>query len=306
MREVFFDPLRRHQRTAIRLRRPRSRGARHRLSPRRRAGQRQERVRFINLPLIAETEQITRRRRPRVSRGAARVRSQAHRRDGALAGRLLRAALRHSGAALRGLLSPGARSGTITRSGRSCSSGSIPARCSRCRCRPSISNGCSASPAAPRRSRSSRASGSTASSKRCECPFLLMHGGGDEQDPARRWRSSASMRSAPSRRPSRCSSREEGGFNHCQVDNVTISVHYMWDWLEDVLQAGEIGFNIAVAWAKAADLLAARHNPRPAIAHADACARGHGRVRSLCLTGRVGPPLPTLRVQPGSKRSKLP
>ena len=32
--------------------------------------------------------------------------------------------------------------------------------------------------------------------------------------------------------------REEGGFHHCQVDNVTIGVHYMWDWLEDVLKPG--------------------------------------------------------------------
>ena len=30
-------------------------------------------------------------------------------------------------------------------------------------------------------------------------------------------------------------SREEGGFRHCQVDDVTISVHYMFDWIADVL-----------------------------------------------------------------------
>ena len=33
-------------------------------------------------------------------------------------------------------------------------------------------------------------------------------------------------------------SREEGGFHHCQVDNVTIGVHAMWDWIEDVLKPG--------------------------------------------------------------------
>jgi hypothetical protein len=32
--------------------------------------------------------------------------------------------------------------------------------------------------------------------------------------------------------------REEGGFHHCQVDNVTIGVHAMWDWIEDVLKPG--------------------------------------------------------------------
>ena len=33
-------------------------------------------------------------------------------------------------------------------------------------------------------------------------------------------------------------SREEGGFHHCQVDNVTIGVHAMWDWIEEVLKPG--------------------------------------------------------------------
>ena len=32
--------------------------------------------------------------------------------------------------------------------------------------------------------------------------------------------------------------REEGGFHHCQVDNPTIAVHYMWDSISDVLNAG--------------------------------------------------------------------
>jgi len=30
--------------------------------------------------------------------------------------------------------------------------------------------------------------------------------------------------------------REEGGYHHCQVDNLSIGAAYMWDWLEDVLQ----------------------------------------------------------------------
>ena len=32
--------------------------------------------------------------------------------------------------------------------------------------------------------------------------------------------------------------KEEGGFHHCQVDNITIGVHYMWDWIADVLKPG--------------------------------------------------------------------
>ena len=30
--------------------------------------------------------------------------------------------------------------------------------------------------------------------------------------------------------------KEEGGFHHCQVDNITIGVHFMWDWIADVLK----------------------------------------------------------------------
>jgi hypothetical protein len=32
--------------------------------------------------------------------------------------------------------------------------------------------------------------------------------------------------------------RDEGGFHHCQVDNITLGTHYMWDWLVDVLEPG--------------------------------------------------------------------
>ncbi len=32
--------------------------------------------------------------------------------------------------------------------------------------------------------------------------------------------------------------REEGGFHRCRVDNVTIGVHFMWDWIDDVLKPG--------------------------------------------------------------------
>jgi hypothetical protein len=32
--------------------------------------------------------------------------------------------------------------------------------------------------------------------------------------------------------------REEGGFHHCQVENITIGTNYMWDWPEDVLKPG--------------------------------------------------------------------
>ena len=31
--------------------------------------------------------------------------------------------------------------------------------------------------------------------------------------------------------------REDGGFHHCQVDDATIGVHTMLDWIADVLNA---------------------------------------------------------------------
>jgi hypothetical protein len=31
---------------------------------------------------------------------------------------------------------------------------------------------------------------------------------------------------------------EEGDFHHCQVDDATIGIHTMWDWIADVLDAG--------------------------------------------------------------------
>jgi len=30
--------------------------------------------------------------------------------------------------------------------------------------------------------------------------------------------------------------RAEGGYHHCQLDNVSIATAYMWDWLVDKLQ----------------------------------------------------------------------
>jgi hypothetical protein len=30
--------------------------------------------------------------------------------------------------------------------------------------------------------------------------------------------------------------RAEGGYHHCQSDNLSIGTAYMWDWLEDVFE----------------------------------------------------------------------
>ena len=69
------------------------------------------------------------------------------------------------------------------------------------------------------------------------CPFLLLHGGGDEQIPlALAEKCFAAVGSK--QKTLKVFQREEGGFHHCQVDNVTIGVHTMWDWIADVLRPG--------------------------------------------------------------------
>lgn len=73
--------------------------------------------------------------------------------------------------------------------------------------------------------------------QKIRCPFLLVHGAEDRQIPlevARRCFDAVGSQ----RKTLKVFTREEGGFHHCQVDNPTIGVHYMWDWLEDVLQPG--------------------------------------------------------------------
>jgi fermentation-respiration switch protein FrsA (DUF1100 family) len=70
------------------------------------------------------------------------------------------------------------------------------------------------------------------------CPFLLLHGAGDEQIPLEL--AEKLFEAAGSKQKAlKIFSREEGGFHHCQVDNVTIGVHYMFDWIADVLSAGK-------------------------------------------------------------------
>ncbi len=70
------------------------------------------------------------------------------------------------------------------------------------------------------------------------CPFLMVHGEGDEQIPlavARRCFDAVGS----ANKALRIFTREEGGYHHCQIDNVTIGIHAMWDWIEDVLRPGK-------------------------------------------------------------------
>ena len=73
--------------------------------------------------------------------------------------------------------------------------------------------------------------------QKMQCPFLLLHGAGDEQIPlAIAEKCFAAVGSK--QKTLKVFPREEGGFHHCQVDNVTIGTNYMWDWAADVLKPG--------------------------------------------------------------------
>ena len=71
--------------------------------------------------------------------------------------------------------------------------------------------------------------------QKIRCPFLMLHGEGDEQIPladARKCFEAVGSR----QKTLKIFSREEGGYHHCQIDNQSICSAYMWDWLEDVLE----------------------------------------------------------------------
>jgi pimeloyl-ACP methyl ester carboxylesterase len=69
------------------------------------------------------------------------------------------------------------------------------------------------------------------------CPFLLVHGAGDEQI-ALSLAQKCFDAVGSKQKTFKVFHREEGGFHHCQVDNITIGVHYMYDWIADVLKPG--------------------------------------------------------------------
>ena len=74
--------------------------------------------------------------------------------------------------------------------------------------------------------------------QRIRCPFLLMHGEGDAQIPlALAQRCFEAVGSE--KKELKVFTRAEGGYHHCQSDNVSIGTAYMWDWAAEVLRAGE-------------------------------------------------------------------
>jgi alpha-beta hydrolase superfamily lysophospholipase len=71
--------------------------------------------------------------------------------------------------------------------------------------------------------------------QKMKCPYLLMHGEGDQQAPFEHARKMIEA-AGSERKELKIFTREEGGYHHCQVDNVSIGSAYMWDWLVDVLK----------------------------------------------------------------------
>ncbi|HVZ53368.1 MAG TPA: alpha/beta fold hydrolase, partial [Pseudolabrys sp.] len=69
------------------------------------------------------------------------------------------------------------------------------------------------------------------------CPFLMLHGEGDEQIPMSEAQKCFDAVGARDK-TMKVFTREEGGYHHCQIDNQSICAAYMWDWLEQVLQPG--------------------------------------------------------------------
>jgi dienelactone hydrolase len=71
--------------------------------------------------------------------------------------------------------------------------------------------------------------------QRIACPFLMLHGEGDEQIPLSEAQKCFDAVGSK-QKTMRLFSREEGGYHHCQIDNQSICSAAMWDWLEQVLQ----------------------------------------------------------------------
>ena len=71
--------------------------------------------------------------------------------------------------------------------------------------------------------------------QKMQCPYLLVYGEGDQQAPFEHARKTIDA-AGSKRKELKIFTREEGGYHHCQVDNVSIGTAYMWDWVADVLQ----------------------------------------------------------------------
>jgi pimeloyl-ACP methyl ester carboxylesterase len=72
--------------------------------------------------------------------------------------------------------------------------------------------------------------------QRIKCPFLLVHGEGDRQIPLAVARHCYEAVGS-ARKELKVFTRAEGGYHHCQSDNLSIGTAYLWDWAADALGA---------------------------------------------------------------------
>jgi dienelactone hydrolase len=72
--------------------------------------------------------------------------------------------------------------------------------------------------------------------QKMRCPYLLVYGEGDQQAPLEHAQKMIAA-CGSERKELKVFTREEGGYHHCQVDNVSIGTAYMWDWVAEVLEA---------------------------------------------------------------------
>jgi dipeptidyl aminopeptidase/acylaminoacyl peptidase len=71
--------------------------------------------------------------------------------------------------------------------------------------------------------------------QKMQCPFLMLHGEGDEQIPLPEAQKCFDAVGSKNK-VMKLFTREEGGYHHCQIDNQSICSAYMWDWLEETLR----------------------------------------------------------------------
>ena len=71
--------------------------------------------------------------------------------------------------------------------------------------------------------------------QKIKCPFLMVHGEGDEQIPLPEAQKRFDAVGSKDK-TFKVFTRDEGGYHHCQIDNQSICSAYMWDWLEETLQ----------------------------------------------------------------------
>ncbi len=72
--------------------------------------------------------------------------------------------------------------------------------------------------------------------QKMRCPYLLVHGEGDQQAPFDHAQNMINACGSANKHM-KIFRRAEGGYHHCQVDNVSIGMAYMADWVAEVLQA---------------------------------------------------------------------